>query len=73
LLKDNKQFQLEKVSEQVYSIAQKSLDIRQYACGIFMQSNEISDCASYAHFLCGIALEKKEKALLLVKQTERNA
>ena len=35
--------------------AQKSLDIRQYACGISVQSVEKSDYASYAQALCGIA------------------
>ena len=35
--------------------AQKSLDIRQYACGIFVQSVEKSDYASYAQALCGVA------------------
>ncbi|MFR9195410.1 MAG: hypothetical protein ACLVK8_08840, partial [Ruminococcus sp.] len=37
-------------------IAQKSLAIRQYACGISMQSAEKSSYASYAQALCGIAL-----------------
>ena len=37
-------------------IAQKSLAIRQYACGISMQSAEKSDYAPYAQALCGVAL-----------------
>ncbi|MCI6650760.1 MAG: hypothetical protein MSH13_04415, partial [Ruminococcus callidus] len=37
-------------------IAQKSLAIRQYACGIAGQSAEKSDNAPYAQALCGIAL-----------------
>jgi len=36
-------------------IAQKSLAIRQYACGISGQSAEKSDDASVAQSLCGIA------------------
>ncbi len=36
-------------------IAQKSLAIRQYACGISMQSAEKSDNAPYAQTLCGVA------------------
>ncbi|WP_303058426.1 hypothetical protein, partial [uncultured Ruminococcus sp.] len=38
-------------------IAQKSLAIRQYACGIFRQSDEKFDDASVAQSLCGIALK----------------
>ena len=38
-------------------IAQKSLAIRQYACGISRQSAEKSDNAPYAQSLCGIALK----------------
>ena len=37
-------------------LAQKSLDIRQYAFGISVQSDEKSDSASAALSLCGIAL-----------------
>jgi hypothetical protein len=37
-------------------LAQKYLDIRQYACGISIQSDEKSDSASSAQALCGIAL-----------------
>ncbi len=37
-------------------LTQKSLDIRQYACVIFMQANEKSVCVSFAQSLCGIAL-----------------
>ena len=37
-------------------IAQKSLVIRKYACGISKQSAEKSDYASYAQALCGVAL-----------------
>ena len=40
-------------------IAQKSLAIRQYACGISGQSAEKSDTAPYAQSLCGIAKKKK--------------
>ena len=36
-------------------LAQKSLDIRQYAFGISVQSDEKSDSASAALSLCGIA------------------
>ena len=36
-------------------IAQKSLAIRQYACGISGQSAEKSDNAPYAQALCGVA------------------
>ena len=37
-------------------IAQKSLAIRQYACGISMQSVEKSDDASYAQALFSVSL-----------------
>jgi len=37
-------------------LSQKSLDIRQYACGISIQSDEKSHGASSAQSLCGIAL-----------------
>jgi len=37
-------------------LAQKFLDIRQYACGISIQSDEKSVGASPAQALCGIAL-----------------
>jgi len=36
------------------NLAQKSLDIRQYACGISIQSDEKSHGASSAQSLCGI-------------------
>ena len=36
-------------------IAQKSLAIRQYACGISGQSAEKSDNAPYVQALCGVA------------------
>ena len=36
-------------------IAQKSLAIRQYACGISVQSAEKSDYASYAQALCSVS------------------
>ncbi len=39
-------------------LAQKSLDIRQYACKISVQSDEKTDFASFAQALCGIALRK---------------
>ena len=38
-------------------LAQKFLDIRQYACGISIQSDEKSVGASPAQALCGIALK----------------
>ena len=38
-------------------IAQKSLAIRQYACGISRQSAEKSDNAPYAQALCDVAYE----------------
>ena len=37
-------------------LAQKFLDIRQYACGISIQSDEKSDVAIRTQSLCGIAL-----------------
>ena len=37
-------------------LAQKSLDIRKYACGISIQSDEKSVGASSAQVLCGVAL-----------------
>jgi hypothetical protein len=40
-------------------LAQKSLDIRQYACGISIQSDEKSVGAYSAQVLCGVALIKK--------------
>jgi len=40
-------------------LAQKSLDIRQYACGISIQSDEKSVGASSAQVLCGVALKIK--------------
>ncbi|MBO5320706.1 MAG: hypothetical protein J6B01_13035, partial [Ruminococcus sp.] len=36
-------------------ITQKLLAIRQYACVVFMRSDEKSDCASAAQSLCGVA------------------
>jgi len=39
-------------------LAQKSLNKRQYACGISVQSDEKSDCVSFAQALCGIALKR---------------
>jgi hypothetical protein len=39
-------------------LAQKSLDIRQYACEISIQSDEKSVGASPAQALCGIAYNK---------------
>ena len=42
-------------------IAQKSLAIRQYACGISRQSAEKSDNAPYAQALCGVALKHYAK------------
>ena len=42
-------------------ITQKSLDRRQPACVIFMQSDEKSDCASAAQSLCGVALMSVHK------------
>ena len=40
-------------------IAQKSLAIRKYACGISMQSAEKSDYASYAQALCSVSQTKR--------------
>ncbi len=37
-------------------LAQKTLDIRQYACKFFIQFDEKIDGASDAQSLCGIAL-----------------
>jgi hypothetical protein len=42
-------------------IAQKSLAIRQYACGISMQSAEKSDYASYAQALFSVSLTENGK------------
>ena len=42
-------------------IAQKSLAIRQYACGISMQSAEKSDYASYAQALFSVSLREGGK------------
>jgi hypothetical protein len=39
-------------------IAPKPLDIRQYACGLFRQYAEKSDCASVQQALCGVALNQ---------------
>ena len=39
-------------------ITQKLLEIRQYSCVDFMQSDEKIDCASPAQSLCGVALIK---------------
>ena len=53
-------------------IAQKSLAIRQYACGISGQSAEKSDNAPYAQALCGVALKEKtptKNRLLLSAKT----
>ena len=41
-------------------IAQKSLAIRKYACGISRQSAEKSDYASYAQALCSVSLQIQE-------------
>ena len=41
-------------------IAQKSLAIRQYACGISMQSAEKSDYASYAQALCSVPFHSSQ-------------
>ena len=43
-----------------HHIAQKSLAIRQYACGISRQSAEKSDYASYAQALCSVSLQIQE-------------
>ena len=45
-------------------IAQKSLAIRQYACGISGQSAKKSDNAPYAQALCGVAFRIWGIALL---------
>ena len=42
-------------------ITQIFLVIRQYCCVKFMQSDEISDCASDAQSLCGVALRIIQK------------
>ncbi|MEE0505419.1 MAG: hypothetical protein UDL61_02370, partial [Ruminococcus callidus] len=42
-------------------IAQKSLAIRQYACGISMQSAEKSDYASYAQALFSVSLNHNKE------------
>ena len=39
-------------------LAQKFLDIRQYAYKISVQSDEKSDCVSAAQSLCGVALSQ---------------
>ena len=44
-------------------LAHKFLDIRQYACGIYAQSAEKSDCASAPQSLCGVAITKKGEML----------
>jgi len=44
-------------------IAQKSLAIRQYACGISRQSAEKSDNTPYAQALCGVAVAEYPKSL----------
>ena len=51
-------------------LAQKSLDIRQYAFGISVQSDEKSDSASAALALCGIALKRGYDILLMEKGIE---
>ena len=38
-------------------LAHKFLDIRQYACEIYAQSAEKSDCVSALQSLCGVALK----------------
>ena len=48
-------------------IAQKSLAIRQYACGISRQSAEKSDNAPYAQALCGIAFTETKHSIFLCK------
>ncbi len=50
-------------------LTQKSLDRRQPACVIFMQSDEKSDCASDAQSLCGVAL----KIMMKLKEVVKNA
>ena len=47
-------------------IAQKSLAIRQYACGISKQSAKKSDNAPYAQALCGVALRTCSEFLVLL-------
>ena len=42
-------------------LAQKSLDIRQYACELSIQSDEKSVCASFAQALCSVALVNRLK------------
>ncbi|MBP3243219.1 MAG: hypothetical protein J6L99_05120, partial [Ruminococcus sp.] len=50
-------------------LAHKFLDIRQYACEIYAQSAEKSDCASAPQSLCGVAL----KIFLLISIHRRKA
>lgn len=41
--------------------AQKSLEIRQYACELSVQSDEKSDVVSFAQALCGVAIAFRKK------------
>jgi hypothetical protein len=49
--------------------AQKSLDIRKYACEISIQSDEKSCCAPAQQSLCGVALKSKIQKRRLQKQS----
>jgi len=52
-----------------HHLAQKSLDIRQYACRISIQSGEKSDSAASAQAMCGDALtagQESHPALMIL-------
>ena len=51
-------------------IAQKSLAIRQYACGISMQSAEKSDYASYAQALFSVSLAVALREAVFLLQSD---
>ena len=51
--------------------AQKSLDIRQYACKISVHSDEKIYCASSAQSLCGIALSCRQCYIICLNLTSR--
>jgi hypothetical protein len=54
-------------------LAQKFLDIRQYACEISIQSDEKSCCVSAQQSLCGVALKNcctKKLSILIRLQNE---
>ena len=47
-------------------LAHKFLDIRQYACEIYAQSAEKSDCASAPQSLCGVALTVSHLVIIAI-------